>query len=116
MWCAIRKDSQKSRQHPARKTATRDRRDTPRLWKSRTRQTLEILSGLRGISTQKATLTYCTVDGTNDNEACHDIERPEQGSERSQFVSPELYALVMEEGCDEGEKAKGTHLENESCN
>ena len=67
-----------------------------------------------GIVPQKPTRTYRSVDGTDDDEACHDVERPEQRFERTQLVSLELYALAMEDGCDEGENAKGGHLEDES--
>jgi len=69
-----------------------------------------------GIYTPKATLTNCSVDGTNDDEACYEVECPEQWSERTQIVSLELYALAMEEDCNESEDAEGGHLEDESRN
>jgi hypothetical protein len=73
------------------------------------------LSSARGSFMQKAALTYGSVDGTNDDEARHNVEYPEQRSERAQTVSLELYARVMEADCNEGEHAKGGHLEDESC-
>ncbi len=60
-------------------------------------------------------LTYCSVDGTNNDETCYEVDCPEQGSKGMQKISLELNALAMEEYCKEGENAKSGHLENESC-
>ena len=85
--------------------------------KSNSTNSVDLVSPKRYIYTAGyITLTYCPVDGTNNDEGCHEVECPEQRSKGTQGIPFELNALAMEEDGKEGENTEGTHLENESCN